>query len=151
MRLVLRAFVAVVVVACTPSIGRYVTNGPPSQLTYAQNPAAYQRARPITANVPRVLGAATNFTITPALPPGLSFDETTGAISGTPVNVSPPVIYSVRASNSFGSTEASLTLSVVDASLSGLAYAQNPVVFTRGLASSDVAVVSGGVASDFSA
>ena len=51
------------------------------------------------------------FRINPALPAGLSFDETTGEISGTPTAASPMTTYTVTASNSDGSTTTTIAIS----------------------------------------
>ena len=51
------------------------------------------------------------FRINPTLPAGLSFDETTGEISGTPTGASPLTIYTVTASNESGSTTTTIAIS----------------------------------------
>ncbi|MCO5949100.1 gliding motility-associated C-terminal domain-containing protein, partial [Mucilaginibacter flavidus] len=48
----------------------------------------------------------TGYTISPALPPGLTFDSTTGTISGTPAAASAATDYTVTAYNAFGSDAA---------------------------------------------
>jgi gliding motility-associated-like protein len=51
------------------------------------------------------------YSISPALPGGLSMDPNTGIISGTlSANISGRVTYTIKGSNAFGSTEAQLTL-----------------------------------------
>ena len=50
--------------------------------------------------------------ISPALPAGLSFDTTTGTISGTPTTLSAATAYNITASNSSGSHTAQVTISV---------------------------------------
>ena len=55
----------------------------------------------------------TSFSITPALPEGVSLFTNTGVIQGVPVAVSPATVYTVRATNHLGeAAEATLTLSV---------------------------------------
>ena len=60
--------------------------------------------------------------ITPALPAGLVFNSTTGAISGTPTVISPATNYTVTAYNSGGSTSAVVSIAVAapSANLSAL-------------------------------
>ncbi|MEC8249111.1 MAG: putative Ig domain-containing protein, partial [Candidatus Thermoplasmatota archaeon] len=58
-------------------------------------------------------GAATSWSIDPTLPGGLSFDTSTGEISGTPTALSPATDYTVTATNSFGSDFAVIEISVV--------------------------------------
>jgi hypothetical protein len=57
-------------------------------------------------------GAVVTWSISPALPAGLTFSTSTGAISGTPTAVSAPVTYVVTAQNSGGQGTARLTLGV---------------------------------------
>jgi len=59
--------------------------------------------------------------INPALPAGLSFNQTTGSISGRPTVVSPPTNYTVTASNVAGNNTANVNIAVAPAGLSGLA------------------------------
>jgi len=66
---------------------------------------------------------ATGYAIAPALPAGLSFDATTGTISGTPAAASPATTYTVTAYNLAGSSSATVNIKVNasnNASLSGL-------------------------------
>ena len=52
-----------------------------------------------------------SFSITPALPEGVSLFTNTGVIQGVPVAVSPATVYTVRATNHLGeAAEATLTL-----------------------------------------
>ncbi|MDG1551256.1 MAG: putative Ig domain-containing protein, partial [Candidatus Poseidoniaceae archaeon] len=55
------------------------------------------------------------WSISPALPDGLVFDENTGEISGTPTLLSPSATYTITATNSGGTDTAIISLSVVDA------------------------------------
>ncbi len=53
------------------------------------------------------------YSITPALPTGLSFDGTTGTITGTPTVVTPAADYTVTATNNIGTSTATVNISVV--------------------------------------
>ncbi|MEO6520595.1 MAG: MBG domain-containing protein [Mucilaginibacter sp.] len=53
------------------------------------------------------------YTISPALPAGLNFDITTGAISGTPTATSPTTVYTVSAYNLVGSSISTLSIAVI--------------------------------------
>jgi len=52
------------------------------------------------------------YTISPALPTGLSFDGTTGNISGTPTVVSSLTVYTIYAYNASGSASTTVTITV---------------------------------------
>jgi RHS repeat-associated protein len=56
--------------------------------------------------------ATTSFAITPALPSGLTFNVTNGAITGTPVSTSPLTTYTVYAYNASGRGTASLNMTI---------------------------------------
>ncbi len=57
-------------------------------------------------------GTAVTWSISPALPAGLTFSKTTGVITGAPAAVAAPATYVVTAQNSGGQGTASLTLKV---------------------------------------
>ncbi len=56
---------------------------------------------------------ATGYTIDKALPAGLSFDPTTGNISGTPLSISPATNYTVTAYNAGGSSTTTVSIEVI--------------------------------------
>jgi len=58
--------------------------------------------------------------ITPALPTGLTLDQNTGIISGTPTATSPATNYTVTAANSAGNSAATVRIAVTIAGLSNL-------------------------------
>jgi len=57
-------------------------------------------------------GTVLNWSVRPALPPGLVFSTATGILSGTPSAVSPASHYTVTASNTGGSAAADLLITV---------------------------------------
>jgi len=66
---------------------------------------------PIAPNSPTSTGGAvTSYSVSPALPAGLSLSTTTGIISGTPATATATASYTVTASNAAGSTTATLTI-----------------------------------------
>ena len=64
-----------------------------------------------------------SFAVSPPLPPGLSLDESTGAIGGTPSATAEEATYEVSARNATGSATVQLVLSVRMAPPGALAYA----------------------------
>ena len=61
-------------------------------------------------------GAATSWSITPTLPNGLSFGTSNGTIYGNPTALSPITTYTITATNSFGSDDIDIDISVVQES-----------------------------------
>ena len=88
---------------------------------------------PITANSPTSTGGAvTSYSVSPALPAGLTLSTTTGVISGTPTAVTATASYTVTATNSAGNTTTSLSITVNDAAPAALAYTTGTAVYTVG-------------------
>jgi hypothetical protein len=79
-------------------------------------------------------GAATSFTISPALPAGLGINPSTGAISGTPTMISPSSAYAVTATNSGGTTSAVVNVSVIDNPPATVKYSSASLTCTIGVA-----------------
>jgi uncharacterized repeat protein (TIGR01451 family) len=106
----------------TASVSVTVNDAPPSNLTYSTNPATYTKGAPIAANTPSSSGGAVaSYSVSPALPAGLRLDGSTGVITGTPTAVTATASYTVTASNSGGSTTASVRITIVDAPSGGSA------------------------------
>ncbi|HEY2779475.1 MAG TPA: Ig domain-containing protein [Steroidobacteraceae bacterium] len=118
----------------------------PAGLTYS-SPVSAVAGTAMTPLSPTVSGTVTNYSVTPALPTGLSIDSTGGTISGTPTAAAAAATYTITASNSFGSTTFALSLSVNPAAPTGLSYS-NPAQLTVGVAATSLTpVVSGTVTS----
>ena len=66
----------------------------------------------MTAITPTVTGTVTSYSVSPALPAGLSLNASNGQISGTPTVSAAPATYTVTATNSGGSTTFGLSLKV---------------------------------------
>ena len=112
-----------------------VNDVPPAGLSYATPAPVYTKGIAITPDLPSSTGGAvTAYSVTPALPAGLSLDSTTGVLSGTPTAVAPLATYTVTATNSGGTTTTLLAITVNDVPPTGLTYAVNPATFFQGFA-----------------
>ena len=82
--------------------------------TYA-SPQTLTKGRALTAlNPVNTGGAVVSYSISPGLPAGLSFNTTTGEITGMPIGISPQATYVITGSNSQGSTTFNLVLKIND-------------------------------------
>jgi len=77
-----------------------------------------------TTNLIRKI-VATPFTVSPALPAGLSLNSTTGVISGTPTAVTAQATYTIKAINTVSTGSAQLTMKVNSAGALNLSQDQN--------------------------
>lgn len=107
---------------------------PPSNLSYS-TPVDYPTGYAITDNVPTVSGGTVaSWSVSPSLPSGLTFDTSTGKISGTPDTVTAGANYTVTAQNAAGSTQATVNITIslgkpgpfTYSPSSGLGYASPP-------------------------
>jgi hypothetical protein len=85
---------------------------PPSGLSYTPSSLSGTVDTEISSLSPSVTGTVTSYSVSPALPLGLSLDESSGVISGTPTAVSALDTYTVTAANGTGSTTATVMIEV---------------------------------------
>jgi len=105
----------------------------PANLTYKNNPAIYTKGTPIPANIPALSGGApTLFLASPSLPSGLNLDTKTGAITGTPSEISGNTAYTLSASNSAGTASCILEIRVQDAAPKAEIHARDEVFCNEG-------------------
>jgi hypothetical protein len=83
----------------------------PTALSYP-SPQSYLLGVEIGVLRPTVTGDVTSYSVTPALPTGLTLDSSTGEISGTPIVAATTRNYSITANNLAGSTSFDLALSI---------------------------------------
>ncbi len=81
------------------------------QASYA-SPQVYVENQAISPLDPVISGAATSFSVSPALPAGLALDSTTGSISGTPTSAAAGADYTITVTGPGGSTTTSLHIAV---------------------------------------
>jgi len=108
----------------------------PSDLQYPSAPAFTVQVA-ISTLTPTVTGQVASYGVSPALPAGVSFNSSSGAISGTPTAITPKTTYTVTAKNSAGSTTASLSLAV-NALAPSISYPSPSYGFTAGVASQTI-------------
>jgi WD40 repeat protein len=120
------------------------TSIPPSALSYPAHPP-FTINVPIAPLTPTVTGTVDSyFTVTGALPPGLSLNATTGVLSGTPTSVFGPFDYVITAENAAGSTTATLSITVNDVAPS-ISYPNTSYTFATGAVSASILpIVTGG-------
>lgn len=94
---------------------------PPDHLSYPRVDDVYTVGEPVLLE-PTVDGGAEVWAIEPPLPAGMSFDVTTGIISGNPTSTRPEQSYTVTATNDAGGTSATLTFAVTAPPPEGLSY-----------------------------
>ena len=129
----------------TASLVITVNDLPPTNLKYSTNPATYTVGATITGNTPSNGGGAVGqYSVSPALPAGLNFNTSTGAITGTPTAITAQNMYTVTATNSGGSATVVVTITVNDAAPTALAYPTNPGLYTVGTAIATDTPTNGG-------
>lgn len=118
----------------------------PSKLTYPQTAISATVGSVISTDTPTVSGTVTAYSISPALPAGLSLSSSTGAISGTPTTATAQASYTVTASNGGGSATASIQIKVTLPAPANLAYPQAAINAVTGTAiAADTPTVTGTV------
>ena len=101
-----------------------ITLPAPSNLLYPQTTISASVGQAITSDTPTVTGTVSSYSVSPALPAGLSLNTSTGSISGTPTATTAQANYTVTATNATGSTTAIVTITVMNILLE-LGHASN--------------------------
>ncbi len=128
------------------SVNLTITVNPeaPDNLNFSSPSSIYQMGIEIAPNVPTFTGGTPeNWSISPALPAGLSIDSLTGIISGTPAAVSGTIIYVVNATNVTGSASTIITIAVENPAPCDLSYPVNAVVYQTNVAVTPLAPTVG--------
>ena len=89
----------------------------PTNLQYPQEIVAVRNVA-LASVSPTVGGSPASYAISDSLPAGLSFNTTTGVISGTPTALALGKEYTITATNSAGSTTAKTSIQVLGSALS---------------------------------
>ena len=129
----------------TASVTIVVNDVIPSSITYSGNPFTLTKGSLMTADTPTSSGGTVvSWSVSPTLPAGLSFDTSTGTISGTPNAITASATYTVTATNTGGSATATLTIIVNDAPPSSVAYSSSPFTLTKDVAMTTATPTSSG-------
>jgi hypothetical protein len=126
------------------------TTAAPANLAYPQAAITATAGQSISADTPTVKGTVTTYSVAPALPAGLSLNTATGAITGTPTAVASQGSYVITASNSSGTTTATvqITVSAAVVAPASLVYPQTTISATVAQAiTTDTPTVTGTVTS----
>lgn len=130
-----------------------VINNPP-QVFFSPSTQVDTLGRTSVVMTPRNNGgSATSWTISPSLPTGLSFNTSTGVISGTPSVLSSATNYTVTAFNSGGNSPVVVNISVVPPApaLPNVHYSPNSYVLPISVAIVPIVPIStGGAVSSWS-
>jgi hypothetical protein len=116
----------------------------PTKLSYPVNttssvPLYLYTGFPMSSLTPTVTGQVTSWTVSPALPAGITLNAGTGVISGTATASGNVASYTITASNAGGMTSTTLTIQVIAVSIvyfpggSGGAIPSSSFVFAPGV------------------
>lgn len=94
----------------------YAATPPPSNLSY-KSPDTFYVGQQIATLNPTLTGTASSFTTQPALPAGLTLNQGTGAISGTPTRPAAKSTYTITAANAAGKTTFGLIMAIDEPSV----------------------------------
>ena len=85
----------------TTTVDITVNDVVPSSIDYSNSPFTLTKDSAFSSGTPTSNGGAvTSWSVSPTLPDGLSIDPSTGAISGTPTDITPSGTYTVTGGNS---------------------------------------------------
>jgi len=130
----------------TATVQIVVNPAVPTNLSYPQTTIVATVGKVIATDTPTVTGTVTGYSVSPALPAGLSLSASTGAISGTPTSVAAQATYTITATNAAGSTTAAVQIVVNSAAPANLSYPQTTIAANVGqLIATDTPTVTGTV------
>jgi hypothetical protein len=111
----------------------FVKDLPPQNLSYPIVSEIYVKNTPITSLQPSFSGGSIlSFSINPALPLGMTLNQSTGEISGVPLEISQITSYIVRAINSEGQAPYAFFIAVKDEAPTNLTYSVQNLVLEKG-------------------
>ena len=129
-----------------------VNIAPPADITYSPSSFTLTKGTAMTSVTPTANGGIiSSWSISPALPAGLSLEPSNGTISGTPTAVTSSASYTVTATNAGGTATATLTIQVNDIAPSTITYPSSSLTLTKGtLMTTATPTTSGGTPTSWS-
>lgn len=123
-----------------------VNDAVPAGLAYDSAAYKFTKGQSFSIAAPTSTGGSIGgYTISPALPSGVTFNPSSGAISGSDSSLLGITPYTVTGSNISGSTTATFTLTIVDVAPSNFSYAGSPLTAQPGVAITPLTpTISGG-------
>ena len=128
----------------TATLDIIVNDAPPVNFTYATPPIYYLNTAISPLTPSNNGGTPAGYSISPALPAGLSFNTSTGVISGTPTAITGSATYVVTASNFVGSVSQNVVIEVKDYAPVNLVYPSATLMATKTVAISPLTPTVGG-------
>jgi hypothetical protein len=115
-------------------------------VSYSASSFSFPRNVAISVLTPTITATPlTNCASSPSLPAGLSLTGTTCEISGTPTAVSGATVYTITASNSFGTGNTTLSIQVTASGVAPtVSYTGSPLTYTQNSAISALTPTLGG-------
>lgn len=121
-----------------------INDNPPSNLAYPSSNSAFIVGTTIAALAPTgSFGPDTVFTVSPALPAGLTINPTTGILSGTPTTVTALATYTITATDSGGSTTFKIAINVLGANPTSIVFQSVASIYNVGSTVSNAPTVQG--------
>ncbi|MDP6195725.1 MAG: Ig domain-containing protein, partial [Candidatus Poseidonia sp.] len=118
--------------SATTTVDITVNDVIPSSVAYSGTPFTLTKDSAMTAATPTSSGGTViSWAVSPTLPAGLSFDTSTGVISGTPTAITSTATYTVTATNTGGSATTTVDITVNDEIPSSVAYSGTPFTLTK--------------------
>ena len=131
-------------------ISLLVSENAPTNLVYT-TPNSFVIGSAITPLTPTSSGGVpTSYSITPTLPAGLTFNTTTGEISGTPTALSANATYEISAINFIGRTTSNVEIAIIDIAMSNLVYSSPVYYLMNETIAPNTPTISGGTVVSYS-
>ena len=128
----------------TASMDIIVNDAPPVNFTYPTPPIYYLNTAITPLTPSNNGGTPSSYSISPALPAGLSLNTSTGVISGTPTAITASATYVVTASNFVGDVSQNVVIEVKDYAPNNLVYPVSTLTATKTVAISPITPTVGG-------